>query len=116
MADGTRSILVKLRGGDVKKISGIPANAKVTFGKVNPATDGRFAGDANPYALRIYTSQNNQLAVFLNVVEFRDESLKVTSRHTTVETEGEEKRDGDGRVVKSRRNAKATDEWKEETW
>lgn len=70
----TREILVVLQGGVRRKVSGIPANAKITYGPVSPGSRD-YNGGAN--ALRIYTTTNNQLAVFVNVVEFRDLSLTV---------------------------------------
>lgn len=72
MAEGTRVIRVKLRNGDVIRLGGVPENAKITFAPIQPSKAGY---EQKPNALRIYTSGNNQLAVFVDVVEFRDESL-----------------------------------------
>ena len=71
----SRSILVKTRDGD-KIVEGVPANAKITFGPVQPGKE-RYNNDN---CLRIYTTANNQLAVFLGVSEFRDLSLVVKGR------------------------------------
>jgi hypothetical protein len=73
-ATETREILVILKGGKRRRVSNIPANAKITYGPVSPG--GRWASDQQN-ALRIYTSQQNQLAVFVGVEEFRDLSLEV---------------------------------------
>lgn len=70
----TRTILAKTREGLVR-IENIPHDAKITFGAVQP---GKYP--AHEHALRIYTSQTNQLAVIVGVTEFRDESLTITRR------------------------------------
>lgn len=67
----TRAILIKLGTGREKIISGIPHNAKITYGPVNPGSKSY----TETYALRIYTTANNQLAVYVGVSEFRDLSL-----------------------------------------
>lgn len=70
-----RTILVKTRDGD-KLVEGVPASAKITFGPVQPGKDAY--GREN--CLRIYTTANNQLAVFVGVTEFRDMSLQVKAK------------------------------------
>lgn len=70
-----RSVLVKTRDGD-KIVEGVPHNAKITFGPVQPGKDAY--GREN--CLRIYTTANNQLAVFVGVTEFRDLSLVVKGK------------------------------------
>lgn len=102
MTTATRSIRVTTRTEGVKIIEGIPANAKITFGAVQPGSKGY---DNSGNCLRIYTTTNNQLAVFVGVTEFRDMALTVKSRRvvekqkrksdsgpqgTSVETETEE--------------------------
>lgn len=79
-----RSIYVKTRYG-AKLIEGIPANAKITYGPVNPG--GKYHDGTN--VLRIYTSTNNQLAVFDQVVEFRDLSLSVKERKVRTKAKGQ---------------------------
>lgn len=75
----TRTILVFLKDGKRRLVSNIPANAKITYGPISP---GR--GDFNSgNALRIYTSQQNQLAVFTDVKEFQDLSLTVENECVT---------------------------------
>lgn len=69
-----RTILVVLNNNTRRLVSDIPADAKVTFGPVSPGKGGGYGGDN---ALRIYTSQQNQLAVFVGVKEFRDLALTV---------------------------------------
>lgn len=76
VATATRSILVKTRQGD-KIVEGVPGNAKITYGPVQPGSK-EYRGGEN--ALRIYTTGNNQLAVFLGVTEFRDLSLTVKGK------------------------------------
>jgi hypothetical protein len=69
-----REILVILKGGKRRRVSNIPANAKITYGPVSP---GSRYPDEQQNALRIYTSQQNQLAVFVGVEKFRDLSIVV---------------------------------------
>lgn len=52
----------------------IPAAWKVTYGPVSP---GSKAGYNGAPALRIYENETKQRAIFLNVVSFRDLSVKV---------------------------------------
>jgi hypothetical protein len=73
----TRSVLVKTRDGD-KIVEGVPANAKITFGPIQPGKEGHYGGAGN--CLRIYTTANNQLAVFTQVIEFRDQALVVKGK------------------------------------
>jgi hypothetical protein len=108
MAAQTRRILVNRRGQEPLIVEGIPATAKITFAKVNPADKGY--GD-NLMALRIYTSANNQLAVFLNVTDFRDLSLKVKERKTKTELNENAERGPDGEYRKS--DYVKTTEWTE---
>lgn len=68
-----REILVVMENGVRRLVSNIPPDAKVTYGPVQPGKQDY--GRQN--ALRIYTSQSNQLAVFVGVSEFRDTSLCV---------------------------------------
>jgi hypothetical protein len=74
----TRSILLKLSDGSEKIVEGIPAMAKITFGALQPGKDGGYGRQGQ--ALRIYTTTNNQLAVFVGVDWFRDLSLTVKER------------------------------------
>lgn len=86
----TRTLLVTVQGGrkayeaEQFKIT-IPADAKVTFAGTNPSHP---AGSVA--TLRIYESANAQLAVFTNVVEFRDLALPL--ERLVVETEVDTKR------------------------
>lgn len=89
----TREILVVLRGGVRRKVSGIPANAKITYGPVSPGA--RDYSGSN--ALRIYTTTNNQLAVFVNVEEFRDLSLTVQEQRVERKENNESSRGPEGR-------------------
>lgn len=73
-ATKTREILVYLSNGQKMLVGDIPANAKITFGKLQPG-ERDFHSGGN--ALRIYTTTNNQLAVFCGVSSFRDLSLTV---------------------------------------
>lgn len=92
-APKTRSILVHRRGEEDVIVEGVPTNARITFGPVQPGKD-RY-GSEN--ALRIYTSASNQLAVFLNVTSFRDLSLTVKERKTTRKVRSDAVAGPDGR-------------------
>jgi len=81
----TRSILIELQDGGATIVEDIPANAKITFGPLAPGT--RDYGPSRDCALRIYTSQSNQLAVFRHVASFRDLSLSVRVREVERKTE-----------------------------
>lgn len=74
-AQETRTIEVTLQGGRKTRVGNIPATAKITYGPVSPGTQRPYGDSGN--CLRIYTSQQNQLAVFIGVQEFRDLSLTV---------------------------------------
>ena len=106
-APKTRSILVNRSHGDPLIIEDIPANARITFG---PVTPGGKSYD-NPNALRIYTTANNQLAVVLNVTDFRDLSLGVKQRKTTKKVREDAERGPDGEFRKS--DYEETHEWVE---
>lgn len=77
-----RKILLLLSNGRKRIVSGIPANAKITFGQISPGSTMD-----RTYGLRIYTSQQNQLAVFSDVKEFQDLSLIVEDECVTAKVE-----------------------------
>lgn len=73
----TRRLIIyrMLRGNKTERLRlTIPSNAKVTFGKLQP-TPGY--SDTNNFGqvLRIYRTENQQLACITNVISFRDEAL-----------------------------------------
>lgn len=105
----TREILVLLRGGRRRKVTGIPANAKITYGPVSPGRQD-FSGNGGN-ALRIYTTTNNQLAVFLNVEEFRDLSLNIFEEKVIAKGSEESERGPKGSRRKS--EVEETVEWEE---
>lgn len=76
----TRAILIETRQGS-KRVEGIPANAKITYGPVNPG--GKYHDGTN--VLRIYNNVSNQLAVFTGVIEFRDLSLRMLEKETVTD-------------------------------
>ena len=78
-----RRILVETNTGQYI-LENVPANAKVTFSKVNPASERSFD---NSYCLRVYTSESNQLAVMTGVISFRDLSIGLKARKVTFEGE-----------------------------
>jgi hypothetical protein len=72
-ATQTRTLYVEDKKGAFKIT--IPATSKVTFGKLHGNTDKANYGDGN--CLRIYEAENRQLAVFTNVIMFRDVALPI---------------------------------------
>lgn len=101
----SRKVLVRLADGSSRIVENVPANAKITFGAVNPGAKGWGGG----YALRIYTSQQNQLAVFLGVQEFRDLSLTVKKQ-----VQNEDRKHSvtdDGKAVSIKDSANIESEW-----
>ena len=107
--ESTRSILVNRQHNEPLVVGGIPATAKITYGPVQPGKESYRGGNA----LRIYTSANNQLAVFLDVESFRDLSLTVKERKTTTISEGETIIGPDGKKTKSA--GEVSHEWVEVT-
>jgi hypothetical protein len=87
-----RSVLLVMKDGSRKRVSGIPASAKITFAAFNP---GAKSYDPDK-AVRIYTTAGNQLAVFLNVAEFRDEALTVLEQRVTKAKHHNSERNPDG--------------------
>lgn len=83
VAKPDRTILIEHEDGDTTEVGGIPASAKITYGPVQPGGKDHYGGREN--VLRIYTTANNQLAVFRRVASFRDLALIVTRK--TVETD-----------------------------
>lgn len=73
-----RTILIEHREGNTTEVGNIPACSKITYGPIQPGSKGGYSSGEN--VLRIYTTANNQLAVFRDVKSFRDLSLLVT-RH-----------------------------------
>lgn len=81
----TRTIIILLKDGRRRIVSNIPAGAKITFGLVTPGASRDYAN--KEYGLRIYTSAQNQLAVFTDVKEFQDTSLTVEDECVTAKVE-----------------------------
>lgn len=97
----------------------VPDDAKVTFGYFNPAAAGQKDPNSNMYghaniakqtALRIYegkTEKSNQLACFIGVTGFRDESVGLTKLKEEIKIIREYEDDGEGNIVDNvRRNGK----------
>jgi hypothetical protein len=105
----TRRLRVYDSKGDF--IITIPSEAKVTFGYFNPSrNEGAFDNQrgggyghspnvARQTALRIYRNEKQQLAVFLGVNGFRDESITLTRLRERVIIEKSYSDDGEGNVV-----------------
>lgn len=95
----TRSIMVISQTGTAI-VRNIPSTAKITFGPMQPGQKGS-SYPGTEAVLRIYTSLSNQLAVFRNVLSFRDLSLDVEIEQVDVQ-EASHSHDGPGGSVSSR--------------
>lgn len=91
----TRTILVIMNGNKRRKVSNIPSDAKITYAPVQPGSRDYNTGNA----LRIYTSKENQLAVFTNVQEFRDLTLKVQEQTEKVKAKRKSETNSDGSIL-----------------
>lgn len=100
----TRTIEIEFDNDTRERVSGIPSNAKITFGPVTPGAKGW-----NGNALRIYTSQQNQLAVFQHVRSFRDLSLTLHKQRVNESKVSETTRDKDG--LRSSSDNEVSYEW-----
>lgn len=86
--DDTRTYILTLKGGNTRRIT-VPASYKITFGNVLPyqGKDQRNSVESR-IALRFYEgSKENLRAVMLDVVDFRDASLPVIEKRTSVKRE-----------------------------
>jgi hypothetical protein len=72
---------VSRKGGNDQKIT-VPASWKVTFGPLHPGSKDHNASQTS--TLRFYEALNKQRAVITDVVSFRDMSIKVEEKRTTV--------------------------------
>ena len=109
-SDTERRVRVYDNKGDF--VITVPAGATITFGYFNPASpkfnstrgggwdDPQPSAIAKASALRIYRdkSQKNQLACFVGVKGFRDESIKLTRLSQRVVIETNLNDDGEGNV------------------
>lgn len=113
-SDEERHVRVYDNKGDF--IITVPAGASITFGYFNPASpkfaesrgggwDDRPSNVAKATALRIYRdkSQKVQLACFVGVKGFRDESIKLSRLSQRVVIETGYSDDGEGNVEQHRK-------------
>lgn len=102
--------IISHKNGTKRKIT-VPSDWKVTFG---PAVKGTRRGNSPgsnlqmPMALRFYESETKQRAIFTDVVDFRDASIKILEEKVEVkekdgfmECEGVRKRTTFQATVKS---------------
>jgi hypothetical protein len=74
----TKTYLMEIRGGTLRRVT-VPASWKVTFGPLVPSEIRH--GDVRTFALRFYESkEEQQRAVFTDVIAFRDVSLPIEER------------------------------------
>jgi hypothetical protein len=76
------TFLVCRKGGLDQKIT-VPSKWKVTFGPVSPGSKGEH-GAQGPLCLRFYEAENKQRAVITDVISFRDMSIAVEEKRTSV--------------------------------
>lgn len=102
---------IRVYDGDGDFVIEVPQDAKITFHYFNPASAGssgydKYGGRGNTNAsretaLRIYegkTERSGQIAVFLGVTGFRDESIKLTRMVEEVKIMQTYENDGEGDV------------------
>ena len=94
----TRTLLITKRDGEEIQID-IPATYKVTFGPAFITSKAYVGGKQVPMALRVYESDKMQLAIFTDVVSFRDlnipmrvKQVKTQEKDGYIECEGVRKR------------------------
>lgn len=79
-----KTYILTLASGDTRKIT-IPSTWKMTFGQLVPYDGRRDRGGQLPVALRFYEgSKDNLRAVMTDVVAFRDASIQVMEKRTSV--------------------------------
>lgn len=87
--DEKRTYILKMKNGELRKMT-FPAHWRLTFGNVLPY-QGKEARTSVEHriALRIYGESKDDLrAVMLDVVDFRDASIEVLDRRTSVQRKG----------------------------
>lgn len=88
-ATGPRTYILELKNGDTRKVT-FPAHWKLTFGNVLPYQGKDQKNHVeHRIALRVYGDSKEDLrAVMLDVVSFRDQSIGVLERRTSVQRKG----------------------------
>jgi len=109
MTKATDDRVLLVRTTDEELRVTIPADFKVTYGRVQPGARGYDEG----YCLRIYESDTKQRAVFVNVVSFRDLSIPVQRRVKTVKNSAKSKRDSKGNAELSDKTTVSEGEWED---
>lgn len=84
---------VERHNGQDQKVT-VPASWKVTFGPQNPGVKGN--GPTGEPCLRFYKSANQQRMVITGVKSFRDMSIVIEEKRTTVKQESFRKAGPDG--------------------
>lgn len=85
----TRTYILELKNGEIRKMT-FPSNWKLTFGNVLPY-QGKDQKNSMEHriALRVYGGSKEDLrAVMMDVVSFRDASIDVLERRTSVQRKG----------------------------
>ena len=81
MSDEMKAIIMERPEGKKRRIE-IPVDYKITFGAVCPGSKYSGSGGHLGWCLRVYKSKENPVAVFTDVVSFREESLSVREQVT----------------------------------
>ena len=111
----TRTIFVRMDNKVWKKVENIPANAKVTFGKMHAGKPENGGWSPSENCLRIYTAGDNQLAVFVGVKEFLDSTLQVSSKTIAEDHRNMKNKRKDG-VTEMETNETVIEEWTNENF
>lgn len=85
---GNRTYLLELKNGEQRKMT-FPAHWKLTFGNVLPYQGKDNRPQEYRIALRVYGDSKEDLrAVLMDVVAFRDASIAVQERRTSIQRKG----------------------------
>lgn len=93
-----RTYILTLANGNTRKIT-IPSTWKMTFGQLVPFEIRRQSGNGGTatVALRMYEgTKENLRAVMCDVVSFRDASIDILEKRTTVQRKAAQKRTSQG--------------------
>jgi hypothetical protein len=78
----TKTYYIEREGGNDQRVT-VPAHWKVTFGPLNPGAKNAAYDQGKP-ALRFWETKDLQRMVVTNVKSFRDESIVIEEKRTSV--------------------------------
>lgn len=85
MSEEMKTYIVKHEDGTERKIT-VPESWKVTFGPAVKGNHGnKYEKFKMPMCLRFYESDTKQRAIFTDVVSFRDSSISIEEKKTSIQ-------------------------------